>query len=218
MESPRPNAVSSPGPVSRWTACALPYVAVILGMYVLQSGWISILLYHAGMLLHLAVWRPNGLARYAREGFPMPAGILLTLGCALAGGLVWCMWPIFGVGPDVLTAALTAHGFTSRSLFVFMMYLGTVHGVLEELYWRSLTRDTRQAVSGYDLAFAGYHGLVLIQFVPITFTAIAIVLLATVSALWRYAARRCGGIALTMLTHAVADASILAVVYVLADF
>ena len=202
----------------RSAAFLLPYISVAIGLYALKSAWASIALYHAGMLTFLWAWRPPELRQHLSRGFRAGPGIPLLLGCAASGLLVYQLWPFLGPSPAQLALDLQTYGFSRQSLLGFVIYFGIVHAPLEEVYWRSLTREDTGVLSASDLAFAGYHAFVIVLFLPAVFALLAVLLLTGVSALWRYQARRFGGYALPLLSHALADLSILAAIYCLADF
>ena len=205
-------------PSPRLAAFLLPYVAVGLGLYLLKNAWSSIALYHAGMLAYLVLQRPDGLRYRALTGCPAFPGILLALAAALSGLFLYSLWPFFGISTDQLTQALQRYALTPRSLLIFAVYLGVVHAPLEELYWRTLTAPDTHFITVSDLAFAGYHAFVLILFVPVALALVCVLILGLASAVWRFQARRYGGYALPLLTHVLADLSILACIYHLADF
>ena len=170
------------------------------------------------MLAFLLRRRPDNLRHRALKGFPVLPGIPLAIACALSGLILYSLWPLIGISSAQLTQTLQSYAFTPRSLLIFVAYLGIVHAPLEDVYWHTLSAsDTRLFTVG-DLAFGGYHVFVLWLFVPVSLALACFLLLALTSALWRFQARRYGGYALPLVTHALAGLSILASIYYLTDF
>ena len=66
-----------------------------------------------------------------------------------------------------------------------------------------------------DLAFAGYHILVLAWFIKVPWLVIAFIVLTVAAYIWRYIASKLEGLAVPLLSHIVADVSIIAVTCVL---
>ena len=96
-----------------------------------------------------------------------------------------------------------------------MIYFSTVQPILEELYWRGFLGNSQKCFSWVDLAFAGYHILVLAWFIKTGWLVVAFIVLTVAGCVWRYTAARLGGLAVVLVSHIVADVSIVAVVYVL---
>ncbi|MDA1044341.1 MAG: hypothetical protein O3C57_03855 [Verrucomicrobia bacterium] len=187
-------------------------------MYQLHNAWTSLALYHAGMLAFLLFFRPVDLRRRACRGFRAVPGIPPAVACLVSGVLVYVLWPHFGISTRTLALTLTSYALTPSCLPVFVVYFGIVHGPLEELYWRTLTSHDLKPLSIRDFTFAGYHALVLYLFIPPAIVFLCVLVLTLISALWRHQARRYGGYAIPILSHALADLSILSSIYHLADF
>ena len=96
-----------------------------------------------------------------------------------------------------------------------MIYFSTVQPFLEELYWRGYLESGRKYFSWTDLAFAGYHILVLAWFIKLPWLVIAFIVLAGAAYVWRYMAARLEGLIVPLLSHIIADVSIIAVTCVL---
>ena len=77
---------------TRRIAPVVPYLAVPIGLYVLNSAWAAILLYHAGILLVLLA---NSRGRWlVFSGWNRAACLLGSLVCALGGPLIYILWPV----------------------------------------------------------------------------------------------------------------------------
>lgn len=191
-------------------AATLPYIAVLLGMYLFRSAWLALLLYHAGILAFVAIRRPYGLWKRMWGGTKNPLLIPGLVGCALAAPVVYFMWPWFVASDAVLPEWLASFGLSGRAWLCFIPYFSIVHPILEEIHWRGFPAPRARGVCGQDLLFAGYHMLVLCQLISPLWLVLVFGILVGSSVFWRWAANRFGGYGLPILTHAVADAAVLA--------
>jgi hypothetical protein len=187
---------------------AVPYAAVLAGLWWLRSAWVSILLYHAGILLLMAARRRWAAWRSLLRGVNGPALGAGVIVCALAGPAVCLLWPWLHLPDVALREWLPRYGLGGWSWIGFVIYFSILHPVLEEAHWRSLS-PSGLAFSWLDLAFAGYHVLVLALLLKGPWLFLAFAVLAGASWAWRAAAARFGGWAVPLWTHATADASVI---------
>jgi len=192
----------------------IPYITVPFGLYVLHNGWVSLLLYHAGIVWW--VMRGDSGVRFsalfsgwrAREEF---VGIFFG---SLGGLVLWALWPAIGLTPSFRTE-LSALGLSGASYTAFVLYHALVHPWLEELLWRgSLGSDVRHP-TWTDVAFAGYHALVLWPLLAWPWVVVSVVSLTIAGRFWRMLALRCGGLLVPSLSHAAGSASVLTAVAIL---
>ena len=150
----------------------LPWPAVWLGMYKLDSIPWTFVLYHGCCLLPAAVWGRKlwrGALRWptGREWAALLAALVITVPITLM---------VYGrIGSDFLNATdirsvVTARGFQAAWLLPFGVYFVAVNATLEELFWRGVVlnelRGTGDAVWTAGavwtaLTFAAWHYLVL---------------------------------------------------------
>jgi len=194
------------------SAAVIPYIAVALGLYILENAWAAILLYHAGIVIVLARRRER-LAGVLLRGWNLGIAIVGAFGCALAGGLVFLLWDVIHIEGLSLGTTLAQFGLGGASWIVFVLYFTFIHPPLEEAFWRDHMMRTARGPHFVDAAFAGYHILVLVLFVTPVWTAISFLLLAGVAWVWRLMALRYSGLAIPVFTHAAADASIMVAVW-----
>lgn len=195
-----------------YLAIALPYAAVLLGLYVLRNAWATILLYHAGMLALLRLGGQGGLLRAARQGWSAPAAVVAGIVCAAGSFLLAPLWGTISREQVDLAEALTSLHLSGFSWWVFAAYYVTVHPVLEEIFWRGyLTRAHRSPVVS-DVAFAGYHVLVLCLFIKLPWVLVSFGVLWFASWSWRRLTARYSGLGVAIASHAAADLSVIAVV------
>lgn len=196
----------------RRAAVLVPYIAVGLGLFVAHNAWVTLIGYHVGIVLVLTLARAWPQARKIR-----PAGrlswILFAMLIGACGGIgLSLLWPIFGIDPS-LNARLLPLGLNTVSWPLFILYFSLVNPWLEEIYWRGwLGSDSRSPVAG-DIWFAGFHLLVIGNYVPWHSLVITLVVLSSVSWFWRQIARRESSLFAPALSHILADAAILMVVY-----
>jgi len=189
-------------------AAFVPYVAVGVGMYVFHSAWLAVLLYHLGVISFLLCRKPAGLGRRMWAGMKSPLVIPGMLACALAGPVVYFMWPSFAVLDPTLPEWLASYGLTGFAWLLLIPYFSLVHPVFEEVHWRGISMGRVTGICWQDLLFAGYHVLVLFQVIYWPWLFLVFGILAGSSVFWRWAADRFGGYGLPILTHAAADAAV----------
>jgi len=194
--------------VLKLLAASVPYVAVLLGMYVFNSAWLAILLYHAGIIGFL-VWRkPPNLWKKLWGGYKTPLLVPGVLICAMACPVVYFMWPLLSVSDSALPEWLAHYGLTGISWLLMIPYFSIVHPMMEEVYWRGLAPDPVKGLTWLDFAFAGYHVVVLCQLIKAPWLLFIFAVLMGSSVFWRWATDRFGGFGLPLLTHAAADAGV----------
>ena len=171
-----------------------PMVAVLIGMYWLESGWLAILLYHVGLILGVAVSRD----RWRKLRWRSPAGVCavgLIIGL-LSGPFIYFALPWF-IGPGVgelLAEKMAVLGFDRGSFHLFVAYFVTIHPVLEEWGWRGAIVDEEKLPCRSDVEFAAYHLLVVGWLFPGKWLLLVATLatLISVAWLWRQLRQRYG--------------------------
>jgi hypothetical protein len=192
---------------------AIPYAAVLVGLYGLRSAWAAILLYHVGIFVALCVggWR-QALLR-AANGWRRRIAVLLVAATSLGGVALYLLWPYVDATPAGLAQRLEEFGLGGGwSWGAFAVYYSTVHPFLEELFWRGGRPAGGPAFLWRDAAFAGYHVPVLWFFIDPLWIAVTFVILTAASLTWRISAHRLGGLGVPLVSHAAADVSIVAAV------
>lgn len=193
----------------------LPFVAVVAGIHVLHSAWVTILIYHLGIVFFLGskgLWKSS---RSIRSGWSVGTGVGV---CLLGAGCVPLLLPLWGIvarQPDTLSITLTGLGLAGESWWIFAIYYVAIHPALEEVFWRNHLLTKARRLSFFDIAFAGYHLLVLPLFVRLHWALICFVVLTLVAWLWRSIAIRSRGLAIPVVSHAVANLSTIAAVIAL---
>jgi membrane protease YdiL (CAAX protease family) len=189
-------------------APAVPYVAIFVGVHVVQNAWVAILLYHATMAAILMADTPAGLVRAVRSGWNARAAVAGVAACAGSGILIYLLWPYIRLEGATMQETLSRLGLEGTSWLVFGVYFVTVHPLSEELGWRCYRVPAAKRPHWTDAAFAGYHILVLVLFVKPPWVLVAFAVLALSSWGWRWLVRRQGGLGVVLVSHAAADLSV----------
>ena len=191
----------------------IPYLAMIVGLHLLGSAWISFLIYH-GLVL-LVIRRDTGLMRELVSGWNSRLGLAAVL-FGLGGGLlIHTLAPLAGINAALINPALARLGLAGTGWLLFVAYHTLVNPWFEEILWRGkLGNPSPRPVIG-DVLFAGYHVLVLVFFLEWPWIVLAFLTLVVAAWFWRQLRRLYGGLLLPVLSHLFADGSIMAVVYLL---
>ena len=187
----------------------VPYLAVLIGMTLFKSAWLTIGLYHAGVIAFLLIRKPDRFWARLWTGVRSPLTGPAVLVCALAAPIIYFMWPLFATLGVGLADWLAWYGLTGWAWIVFIPYFSIVHPILEEAHWRELDPHDGPLLCRGDFLFAGYHLLVLYELIHWPWLLFIFGVLAGSSAFWRWAARRFGGYGLGLATHAAADAGVM---------
>lgn len=187
----------------------IPIAAVALGLFAARSAWAAIFLYHAGIVVVLFTGDWKQVIRRVGRGWCAVGAVAGAVTGACAGVAIYVLWPYIDATNGGLRLLLAQFGLAGQSWVVFAVYYATVHPFLEELHWRGHDPSAGAGPSWLDAAFAGYHVLVLQFFIGPFWVAVSFVVLFLVSWLWRIVTRRFGGLAVPLVSHAAADASII---------
>lgn len=193
----------------------VPYVAVFIGLYILRSAWAAIGLYHFGIAVFLIADDKGRSLKKIRSGYNSIITIASCAVCVLIVPTIFFLWQHMESGETSLKVKLTDLGLQGASWYFFVVYFSTVQPFLEELYWRGYLDSKHRYLCWSDLAFAGYHMLVLVWFIKLPWLAASFIVLSIAAWAWRYAAGKLGGLAVPLLSHIVADTSIMVVAYIL---
>ena len=193
----------------------VPYVAVLIGLYILKNAWIAVGLYHFGITVFLVTGNRSRLLKKAYTGWNSIASVIGILMSAMIFPIIFFFWKLMQLEGMPLSSALSSFGLHGTSWFFFMIYFSTVQPLLEELYWRGYLICSHKYFSWTDFAFAGYHILILAWFIKLPWLIIAFILLTLAAFVWRHLASKFEGLLVPLLSHIVADISIIVATYVL---
>lgn len=194
---------------------AVPYAAVLIGLYVLKNAWITIGLYHIPIALFLITDDRNSLLKKIRTGSNSTIAAVSIILSAMVFPIIFFFWKYMQLENVRLNNALADFGLHGSSWFFFMIYFSIIQPFLEELYWRGYLQCNHRYFSWTDLAFAGYHMLVLGLFIKPLWLVIAFIVLTAAACGFRYIAYKLEGLVVPLLSHIAADISIVTVTNVL---
>lgn len=175
-----------------------PYLAVLVFWVVLENAWLTVLAYHAQIL----VWSRHRVARVV-SGWDARWFLYTAVPCALAGPLIYFFLPTF-TGHADLAAWLGRYGLERVSLAAMIPYLGVVHPILEQAHWGEL----RARNVGAHAAFAGYHAVVLYALLAPAWLLLCVAVVAAASLVWTKVQERASGLLVPALGHVLADVGI----------
>lgn len=190
----------------------LPWPAVWLGMYRLDSLVWTFVLYHGVCLLPAAVW---GRALWQRALRPPTPGqwALLVVTILVVMPLSLMVYARIGadfITPRALLSVVTMRGFQARWLWPLGFYFVPVNAILEELFWRGVVLNELRGLdesawlfgAGWTtLTFAAWHYLVLHLLLRPGWAEGAVLLIVAAGLFLAWMYRRTRSIILPMLWH-----------------
>jgi hypothetical protein len=197
----------------KWLAPILPYLAVWAGLFLFKSAWLSLIGFHAAILLVLAIARPNipvGILFQNKHPKWILASVIL---CASGGIGLYFLWDLSGIASDLPTQ-LQSIGLTPSSWIAFIIYFSLVNPFVEEYFWRAYLGSDRKGFYIGDLIFAGYHALILINKAISLDILFALTCLTFIGWFWRQSRREDNGLLAPVLGHMAADFTILVCVMI----
>jgi hypothetical protein len=87
---------------------------------------------------------------------------------------------------------------------------------ITEWYWRGVLGSESRLPVASDVAFAGYHAVVLVAFIPGYWAVLTAATLTGAAWLWRQLAARAGGLLVPVATHLLADLSVIVTAWAIA--
>jgi hypothetical protein len=186
----------------------LPYASVWIGLHGLHSAWSAVGLYHLGIVATLFAdrFRPRAALPDAfRNRLALPT----IVACAACGPVLLLLWPVIARADATLGSTLSRYGLSGGSWWLFAGYYATVHPVLEEALWRGRLLSSHTALAPSDIAFAGYHLLVLPLFVTWPWVIVSGIILTATAWAWRVITLHTGGLAVPITAHLVADIGVI---------
>jgi len=192
-----------------------PYVSVALGMYIYKNAYLSLFLYNSLMLLAIILNKNEISFEIILKRKNKGLLLLTSLLSAASGIILFFIWPLIKRDTAEISEMLALYKITPSNILLLVLYFSFIHPTIEELYWRYVLKPQRTILSLSEIAFAAYHAFVLVQFVSIPFTLIAFIGLAIVARIWRYFIDELNENFAVILSHTIADFSIISAVALL---
>lgn len=189
-----------------------PYLAVLVGIYRSENGFLAVVLYHLILLICIvALDKSNPFTRLL-QGYHRYLGPL-CIGGLLPGILILFLWPSLTTGRIKLSCFLFTLRFDETLFIIFALYVCLVNPILEESFWRGCFTPGTLMPNYIDAFFAGFHLLIISRLVKLPYMVCAFLGLAFVGWFFRLIYRHTGGLLIPWLTHLIADAAILFAVW-----
>jgi membrane protease YdiL (CAAX protease family) len=195
-------------------ALLVPYVAMIIGLYIFKSGWIAFILYHLLILGFLIYSKKLSSWKNMFKGFNLIFAIGSILFGLLGGLILYFLSPYASVESKI-SIVLASIGLTGSIWLGFVVYHFLINPWFEEFFWRDYLGSDKKGFVLTDFVFAGYHLLVLALFLSWQWLVLSFAILSFAAWFWRYLRRKHKGLLMPILSHIAADASIMIVAYVL---
>lgn len=190
-----------------------PYLAVLLGVFLLKNGFLAVLVYH--LVLLLCIVKIDGVKpfRLLLKGWNSVLGPLMCLGGVVPGVVILYLWPIARQEHADLAQLFALLNLDDRWFTAFAVYACLVNPFLEESFWRGCFNNRSWLPAPIDALFSGYHALVVIPVLSAPFVVLLFLAMLVVGWLLRTLRRLTGGLLIPLLTHLIADIAILYAVW-----
>ncbi|MCD4760169.1 hypothetical protein K8R33_04755 [archaeon] len=192
----------------------VPYVAMILGLYIFHSGWLAFIIYHVLILIVMYFTKTLNQWKNLFKGWNTKIAILATIFGLVGGIILYLLAPMAGIR-ETITTNLSLIGLSGIPWLLFIIYHLAINSWFEESYWRGTFGSKKKGLVFTDVIFAGYHMLVLALFLKWHWIALSFVILTIAAWFWRQLVTKYEGLLLPTISHIAADASIMIVVYLL---
>ena len=196
----------------KWFAVTLVYLSICLGYFWARNAWVTLLGFHAAMIVSLILARPNLPPSILFKNNHPKWSIASVLLCALSGICLYFLRHALGFAQD-LHAQLESIGLTTQTWLPFILYAVLVNPVVEEYFWRGYLGSAARGLNLFDPIFAGYHILILVGKANLPAIVLIVIVLTFAAWFWRQIARESGGLLAPALGHMAADLTILLAIY-----
>jgi hypothetical protein len=182
----------------------IPYLCVGLGLGLLRNAWIAMLFYQVLMVIAILFWGKKSVKQRTLHS----RRILAFVTASLSGFALYFAWDFIGIHLDAHTLK-SIFGLNFTQFTILALYLSLTNPWLEEQFWRGILADSRPVPAWQDLAFAGYHLLVVAWVLDWYWWPLVLLALAGAAWWWRQLARHEGGLNGVVWTHLLADFAIM---------
>ena len=186
-----------------------PYLAVGMGVFIFKNGLFAVLLYHLILVICIVGINRQNALKLLFTGYRPCIGTLVALGGLLPGVIILLLWAYAKQNTVDIYQTMQSVGLSNRSFTVFVIYSCVANPFLEESFWRGCFKPKSLLPGPIDGLFAGYHAMVMIPVVKPAFVLLSFLALAFVSWIFRIIYRLTGGLAIPIITHIIADITIL---------
>ena len=180
----------------------------MVGLCAFRSAWLAVLCYQILALLIVLACRPA-------VGSTRPKSWthwVVALSFGFTGVVLAIIAPLI-LDDGLLAQRLSNVGLHAGNFVWFAAWFCLVNPILEELLWRGVLHRQGLMPCAMDACFGGYHALVIWSLLSWPWAVGAFAGCSMAGWLWRVMRINSGSLALPMLSHFLADVSIMAAVW-----
>ena len=193
-----------------------PYIAVWVGMFVLKNAWAALLGFHIAILIVVFLLKPQYSFRTFFQSTSKKLFFFTILLCALSGPSLYLLRDFLGISPN-LRVQLTALGLQGNVWEWFILYFSIINPLMEEFFWRIVLGSDIKSFYLGDLVYAGYHTMIVWNKTSPLSIVLVLLALTFIGWLWRQLYRKDGSLLTPVVSHAIADFSILLAIFFLVN-
>lgn len=190
-----------------------PFFAIGLGWLMLRNPWITTVLFHGSMAAALWINRKQWQAGKLNQGWRGTWLVAAILSTALFA------WWLFRRQDRFVAELLNKgadYGLAGPGIMLLAVYFCLANPLLEEAFWRGLFNASKLHPVTSDLAYGGFHYLILCPFVQWKDAVLAVTGLVGIGYCWRLLSNRLGGQAVAVVWHALGDVTVILVLFLAA--
>ena len=190
----------------------VPYIAIGIGFLIFHSAWLTVLGYHAGMILVLLLSNTRPPLKTVFKGNHFWIPVITALVGTCSGVVLYSLWPYVSLPPDI-NVFIRSLGLSGVSWLVFIAYFSLINPFIEEYYWRGYLGSNNKRITTNDMLFSGYHLVVLAGLIGNIWLVVVFCGLIFGAWAWRQINRLNGGLLASVVSHLTADTAIVLTIF-----
>jgi CAAX protease family protein len=194
----------------------VPFIAVVIGLYVFENAWATMLGYHFLAIIVLIIERQGFRRKTLFTGGNLVVVTITFLLAATSGLALYFSARIMNT-PNNLGVILERHGLTRGTWPYFILYYSFINPIIEEYYWRGYFGSDKQGITISDICYAGYHPLVFMKFIAWPWAILEFIILISVAFTWRMIIKKYKGLLIPISMHISADITIILAIFFIAN-
>ncbi len=193
----------------------LPYLIIFAGIHLLKNAFAALLCYNTVILIIYFYLRKEKINKAILKIKSRFISAILFFLCALSGFIVILLFNYIKIDNLNLAGELQIFGLNGVSKYIFIVLFSVVNPITEELFWRALDNSNKYLNFIRDILFAGYHLIFLVLVVKLLYAVFAVIILIVISRIWRHILRKKEDLLTVIVSHAIADLSIISTILIL---
>lgn len=177
-----------------------------------KNAWAALLGFHAAILFVIFLRRPQHSPSIFFQSVNKKLFFFTILLCALSGLSLYVLCSFLGIASN-LGAQLADLGLHGNIWVWFISYFSIINPFVEEYFWRAMLGSNTRLFYLGDLIYAGYHIMVVWNKTSPMSIVLVVLALIFIGWFWRQLYRKDGSLLTPVVSHAVADFSILLAVF-----